>query len=353
MKTSTLKYGAIACTALAFAFTSCKKEEDKATTPTPQENSIYADLGGNTMVVDSANGNVMIEQGYLTLRNVVDSTIFVIAADASLNVYFAPLLAEVGAGEFSGFAALSASFTNFLAVATGSTSANYTGKSMADAHNPLLNGGRNQYFVNNAAYTAFIGAVVEGAGRNGVPATAPIIGRIGALLETLRSTIVQTENAPAAQTVYERLGGSTMVADSNNNGAMIEQGKLVIRSIVDSTIFIIAADDRLNTEYFSVLLGEVGNGDLSGFAALSTSLTNFFSAGTGSTNITYTGASMANAHNPALNPRMGNTADNAAMDAFIEDVVAGAAKNGVPSTDLRVSQIGAVLESLRSDVVQR
>ena len=76
-------------------------------------------------------------------------------------------------------------------------------------------------------------------------------------------------------------------------------------------------------------------------------------AGTGSANISYTGLNMADAHNPQINSRMGNTADDAAMDAFIEDVVAGAAKNGVPATDLRISEIGAVLESLRSQVVQR
>ncbi len=338
--------------AASLLFVACKKEEEESTPP-PAQNSIYTDLGGSAMVEDPNNPGTNIEQGYLTLRSVVDSTIFVIAADNDLNGYFAPLLAEVGAGDLSGFAALSASFTNFLAVATGSNSASYTGMGMVEAHSPLTNGGRNQYFVNDAAFTNFIGAVVTGAGKNGVPSDAPIIARIGALLETLRPQIVQTENSISQQTVYERLGGSTMVSDPNNPGAMIERGALTIRSVVDSTIFIIAADSRLNTEYFSVLLDEVGGGDLTGFAALSASLTNFFAAGTGSVNIQYTGLNMADAHNPQINSRMGNTADDAAMNAFIEDVVAGAAKNGVPATDLRISEIGAVLESLRGDVVQR
>ena len=59
-------------------------------------------------------------------------------------------------------------------------------------------------------------------------------------------------------------------------GTMIEAGRLGIRSVVDSAIFVIAADDSINN-YFNVLLAEVTAGDLSGFQELSKNLTDFFS----------------------------------------------------------------------------
>jgi hypothetical protein len=157
---------------------------------------------------------------------------------------------------------------------------------------------------------------------------------------------------PSEPTIYEKLGGTTMVSDPNNPGTMIEQGKLTLRSVVDSTIFVIAGDSRLQP-YFPTLLNEVGSGDLSGFTALSMSLTNFFSEATGSQTITYNGMNMVDAHDPAKNSRMGLKSDDAAMDAFIEDVVIGAGQNGVPSTDPIIGEIGALLESLRPQIVQR
>lgn len=152
-------------------------------------------------------------------------------------------------------------------------------------------------------------------------------------------------------TLYDSLGGTTMVQDPKAaTGVMIEKGRLGIRSVVDSTIFVIAADSRING-YFQKLLMEVGAGNLSGFTMLSKTLTDFLAVGTGAKNYTYTGLSMTAAHNPATNTRMNGKADNAAMDAFIADVVVGANKNGLPT--YLIARVGAVLESLRSQVVQR
>jgi hypothetical protein len=133
-------------------------------------------------------------------------------------------------------------------------------------------------------------------------------------------------------------------------GVMIEAGRLGIRSVVDSTIFVIAADSRING-YFQKLLMEVGAGNTSGLTALSKTLTDFLCVGTGAKNFTYTGLNMIDAHDPAKNSRMAGKADNAAMNAFIDDVVKGATKNGLP-TNL-ITSVGRVLESLRSQVVQR
>ncbi len=60
---------------------------------------------------------------------------------------------------------------------------------------------------------------------------------------------------------------------------------------------------------------------------------------------------MVAAHNPATNPRMGATADNADYDQFVGYVVQAAGKNGVTDATL-IGEIGAVLESLRAPIVQ-
>lgn len=159
------------------------------------------------------------------------------------------------------------------------------------------------------------------------------------------------DDPPAEMTLYQRLGGDALVNDPANPGNMIEQGRLNLRSVVDSTIFIIAGDNRL-TPFFPTLLGEVGSGQLSGFTALSKNLTDFFAVATGSETATYVGLNMVDAHDPAINSRMALKATNASFDAFIEDVVAGAAQNGVTDADL-INDLGALIETLRGDVVKQ
>jgi hypothetical protein len=150
-------------------------------------------------------------------------------------------------------------------------------------------------------------------------------------------------------TLYDSLGGSVMVADPANPGKMIEKGSLGIRSVVDSTIFVIAADPKING-HFTVLLSEVGKGNLTGFTALSNNLTVFVAVATGAKDYTYTGLSMVNAHNPATNPRMNGKATSADFDEFVVDLVIGAKQNGLP-TNL-INSVGAIVETLRSQVVQ-
>jgi len=154
---------------------------------------------------------------------------------------------------------------------------------------------------------------------------------------------------PMEPTLYEKLGGTTMVDDPNTTG-MIEQGRLGLRSVVDSTIFVIAADPVLSP-YFATLLMELNNGNTSNLALLSENLTDFFSVATGAENFSYDGMDMVSAHDPASNPRMEQKSDDAAYDAFIAAVVIGAQQNNVPS-DL-ITEVGELLETLRADVVQR
>lgn len=151
-------------------------------------------------------------------------------------------------------------------------------------------------------------------------------------------------------TLYDSLGGTTLVADPSNAGMMIEKGRLGIRSVVDSTIFVIAADPALNG-FFPVLLAEVTSGNMSGFSALSKNLTDFFCVATGAKNFTYAGKNMVDAHDPAKNPRMNGKSSNADFDAFINDLVIGANKNALPA--YLITRVGAVTGTLRTQVVQK
>jgi len=157
---------------------------------------------------------------------------------------------------------------------------------------------------------------------------------------------------PAKPTLYDSLGGTAMVADAANGGAMIEKGRLLIRNIIDSTIFVIAGDTAING-HFTTLLAEVGGGNLTGFEALSKNLTDFVAVGTGAKHYTYGGKSMVAAHDPAQNPRMNGKADNSDFNAFEADLVAGAGKAGVPSNTPALGSVAKIVESLRSQVVQQ
>ena len=155
---------------------------------------------------------------------------------------------------------------------------------------------------------------------------------------------------PVKATLYDSLGGSAMVNDPAAPGKMIEKGRLGIRSVIDSTIFVIAADSRING-HFTVLLSEVTKGNLSGFTELSNNLTTFVAVATGAKDYTYTGLSMTDAHDPAKNPRMNGKASSADFDAFVDDLVKGANKNALPANLL--NSIGKIVVSLKAQVVQK
>lgn len=185
-----LKLQFVLALAVGFTFASCGDDDDDDMEPEPT--TIYADLGGSTMVDDPANPGTMIEQGTLSLRSVVDTAIGIIASgNTGLNEYFAPLFAEVGDGDLSGVTALSASLTNFFCANVGGP-CTYNGLDMAAAHDPAQNS-RMGKKSNDADYDEFVGIVVDAAGRNGVDITtpAPVVGKLAEVLESLREPIVQ------------------------------------------------------------------------------------------------------------------------------------------------------------------
>lgn len=158
------------------------------------------------------------------------------------------------------------------------------------------------------------------------------------------------DSAPGKMSLYDSLGGTTKVSDPANMGTTIEKGRLGLRSVVDSAIFVIAADGKIN-KYFTTLLGEVGSGNTSGFTALSKNLTDFFCVATGAKNFTYSGKNMHDAHDPATNPRMNGKADSTDFDNFVADVVTAAQKNGL--SNQLIGQVGVVIYSIEGVVVQK
>jgi hypothetical protein len=158
------------------------------------------------------------------------------------------------------------------------------------------------------------------------------------------------KSSSTPQTLYDSLGGTTMVADPANSGAQIEKGYLGIRTVVDSAIFIIAGDTAINS-YFQVLLAEVTAGNLSGYQKLSANLSNFVAVATGAKDYTYTGLTMQNAHNPATNPRINGVVMSDDFNEFVKDVAASATKNGVPSN--LITSLGNLLYSVESSVINQ
>jgi len=165
---------------------------------------------------------------------------------------------------------------------------------------------------------------------------------------------------PVKASIYTRLGGTKMVADPDNSGQMIEQGRLSFRKVVNSTVGLIVADVQANASgnlgaHFTPVLTEVTAGNTTKLAVLVDNLTDFFSFNTGGTNAvnTYSGLNMVAAHNPATNPRMGTKSSNADYTKFVGYVGAAANANGVASNTELYVDIVAVLESLRTPIVQK
>ena len=193
------KFSKLALCALligAGAFTSCSDDDNDPVVAKP---SIYTRLGGTTLVQDpDAAAGVMIEAGRLSYRKVVNKTVQLIVADigsntpGNLGAHFAPLLAEVGAGNTTNLARLTDNLTDFFSYNTGGTNAvnTYSGLDMVAAHNPAVNA-RMGVKATNADYTKFEGYVGAAAQANGVTANTVLYNDVVAVLESLRSPIVQ------------------------------------------------------------------------------------------------------------------------------------------------------------------
>ncbi|MCI9844482.1 hypothetical protein [Flavobacterium pectinovorum] len=175
--------------------TSCNNDDDNTPVEKP---TIYARLGGTTMVSDPDNSGQMIEKGRLSFRKVVNSAIGLIVADiqsnasGNLQAHFAPLLAETGNTQSTSIARLSDNLTDFFSFNTGGTNAvnTYSGLNMVAAHDPAKNP-RMGTKSSNADYTKFEGYVGAAANANGVASNTELYTDIVVVLESLRTPIVQ------------------------------------------------------------------------------------------------------------------------------------------------------------------
>lgn len=161
---------------------------------------------------------------------------------------------------------------------------------------------------------------------------------------------------PTTPSLYDRVGGTTMVADPSNPGQMIEKGRLTLRAVVDSSILVIAGDTQM-AKYFPVLFAELGNGNTSGLTALSENFTDFMCSATGAKNTAYAymGKNMKDAHDPAKHTRIAVKVNEADFDKFVGNIGVGLAQNGVTAANNKalVDDLVALLYTTKADIVQR
>lgn len=182
-----------------------------------------------------------------------------------------------------------------------------------------------------------------------------LIGMLTIFAACKKKTTTDNSSTPTPS-LYDRVGGTEMVNDPVNSSQKIEKGRLTLRSVVDSSILVIAADTQM-AKYFPVLFAELGGGNTSGLAALSENFTDFMCFATGSKNnsYAYTGKSMKDAHDPAKNGRIAMKINAADFDKFVGDIGAGLAKNGVTASNNKqlVDDLVALLYTTKADIVQR
>jgi hypothetical protein len=322
---------------------------------------------GTKMVSDPSNSGQMIQAGRLAIRTVVNQALGVVAADPKMANYFPTLLAEVGANNTTGLSHLLETFTDFVQQAVSGQMI-YKGLSMKAAHNFSTNprfGSATHMTADSTDFNQFMGDVVSAATTLKVPNS--VIAQLGALLFSTEGDVVQDKTAILATTpLYDTLGwfiqgatgpvagnGVKMIPDPNNQGQMIQAGRLAIHTVVNKALGIIAADPKLSV-YFPTLLAEVGANNTTGYSHLLETFTDFVQAGASGQHI-YEGLSMKAAHNHATFSRFGDmnhpTADSTDFNQFIGDVVLAAQFYNVPNSV--IGQLGVLLVSTEGDVVQK
>lgn len=146
--------------------------------------------------------------------------------------------------------------------------------------------------------------------------------------------------------------GTEMIADPGNPGQQIQAGRLAIRTVVEESLQVIAADTTLQ-EYFTVLLAELQAETNTGYAELLANFTDFVQQAVSGQQI-YEGLSMAEAHNHATYDRFGTEANPVSeeedFNQFIADVVIAAQSLDVPGSV--IAQLGAILATVKDPVTQ-
>lgn len=202
MKSQLIKIALIASLG-ALTMASCK---DKKTTPVEElkTTALYDTLGwfiqgatgpvagqGTKMIDDPEATGKKIQAGRLAIRTVIEKAEYVLAGDPQMAPFFPTLLAEVGAGNTTGFIELRENFTDLVQqVASGQEV--YKGLDMVTTHDHSKNprfGSTTQMKADNQSFDRFLVDVVDAMTQLGVPPS--VQGQLGAALEATRSQVVQ------------------------------------------------------------------------------------------------------------------------------------------------------------------
>jgi hypothetical protein len=151
--------------------------------------TFYDSLGGTVKVTDPSNFGQTVEQGYLTIRSIVDTSLIIIQGDPLINGYFSIMVNEDTMHQApTEYDKLSLNITNFLASAAGSEHYTYGGPSLLTAHSPDSNAnipGR----VDSAAFNEFAFDLAQGAVDYRL--SNQLISQLGHLLYRYEGQVVQ------------------------------------------------------------------------------------------------------------------------------------------------------------------
>lgn len=189
------------------ALSSCK-DKFPITREPPQEllktTALYDTLGwfiqggqgavagqGTKMIADPEDGSKQIQAGRLAIRTVIQRAEVVLASDPAMAPFFPTLLAEVAAGNTTGFIDLRETFTDFVQQAASGQEI-YQGLDMVTAHNNAKFsrfGSPANPKANNVDFNLFLADVGKAMTQLNVPPS--VQAQLGAVLEASRAQIVQ------------------------------------------------------------------------------------------------------------------------------------------------------------------
>jgi hypothetical protein len=156
--------------------------------------------------------------------------------------------------------------------------------------------------------------------------------------------------AAGIQTLYDSLGGTTLVTDPANFGQTVDSGYLAIRTIVDTALLIIQADTLINN-YFSIMVVEDTLHEApTEFDKLSVNISNFLASAAGAKDHPYNGPGLMTAHNPDSNANIPAPVDSAAFNEFAYDL--GLSAHQYRLSDQLISQLGKLLYRYEGQVVK-
>lgn len=175
----------LAAAAIGVMMNSCKKSKTNGATGTP---TLYDTLGGKTPVVDPEDTSLMIEQGYLTIRTIVDTTMFTFASDPLIDTFFNVLRSDDAAGNSSEYISLSTAMSHFIAMAAGSVDSVYTGPDMYAAHRHATDSNMPNIPLPDSVFNEFVYDLGQSAINYGL--SAQVVSQFGSMLYKYEDQIV-------------------------------------------------------------------------------------------------------------------------------------------------------------------